>query len=176
MSKFWCRPFEFRHFVIRHYGIQQNNLAPWLPDVINPQMRKICRVLGCKMSVYVGNGHLEHFKAIWYILWPFGIRFELLVYFMTVWYSLRPFGVYLFSRFGKLHQKIWQPLFLSKHSNDFPSTTCAQRFFLGAWLDKDAFWAGLPDFSLWNIPKRKIYAKLPSNIPNCHTLFQTAVK
>jgi hypothetical protein len=39
-------------------------------------------------------GHLEHFTAIWYILWPFGNL-------VVIWY--------IFPRFGILCQKIWQP-------------------------------------------------------------------
>jgi hypothetical protein len=30
--------------------------------------------------------------------------------------------------------------------------------------------AGLPDFSWYKIPKRKIYAKLPRTIPNVHKI------
>jgi hypothetical protein len=39
-------------------------------------------------------GHLEHFTAIWYILWPIGNL-------VVIWY--------IFPRFGILCQKIWQP-------------------------------------------------------------------
>jgi hypothetical protein len=33
---------------------------------------------------------------------------------------------------------------------------------------------GLPDFSLFNIPKRGKYTDLPVNVPNCGNIFQMA--
>jgi hypothetical protein len=38
----------------------------------NPNLGKFWRVLQWKMLVYF-NGHLVYFRAIWYILWTFGI-------------------------------------------------------------------------------------------------------
>jgi hypothetical protein len=35
---------------------------------------------------------------------------------------------------------------------------------------------GVPDFSLYNIPKRRKYTKFPQNIPNSHKIYQMAVK
>jgi hypothetical protein len=46
----------------------------------------------------------------------------------------------------------------------------------GRWKVATTFGAGLPDFSLSNIPKRKKYTKLPQTIPKGHKLYQMAVK
>jgi hypothetical protein len=37
---------------------------------------------------------LIYVKAIWYILWSFGIFYVYLVYFMSIWYILWLFGIY----------------------------------------------------------------------------------
>jgi hypothetical protein len=36
--------------------------------------------------MYLFFGHLEYITAIWYILWPFGIFYDYLVYFITIWW------------------------------------------------------------------------------------------
>jgi hypothetical protein len=60
-------------------------------------------------DVAILYGNLVYFKAIWYILWPFGIFCDHLVYFVTIWYILWPFGIFYgylvyFSGFGMLYQ------------------------------------------------------------------------
>jgi hypothetical protein len=37
---------------------------------------------------------LAYFKAIWYILWHFGIFYGNLAYFMAIWYILWQFGTF----------------------------------------------------------------------------------
>jgi hypothetical protein len=102
-------------------------LAPGLPDgnifkPKNPNMGKLRSVLQWKIRV--------KFKAIWYILLPFGIFYCHLVhfiaiwciychlvYFIAIWYILLPFGIYIivvilayFFPFWYVGQiKIWQP-------------------------------------------------------------------
>jgi hypothetical protein len=44
------------------------------------------------------------FLAIRYILWPFDIFYEYLVYYMAIWYNMWPFGT--FDRFFLLCTKI----------------------------------------------------------------------
>jgi hypothetical protein len=46
-------------------------------------------------NVGICYGHLEHFTAIWYILWPFGNVVVIWLYFFPFWYIVS--------------RKIWQP-------------------------------------------------------------------
>jgi hypothetical protein len=63
----------------------------------NPNLGNFWRVLQLKILVFVFNGHLVHFTAIWYILRQFGIIYGHLVHFFPHW--------------NFVPRKIWQPCF-----------------------------------------------------------------
>jgi hypothetical protein len=65
-------------FIIFSGGLRQGCQTAYF-QTRNPDLGKFWRLLQWKMWIYVINGHLDYFKAIWYILWT-------LVYFMVIWY------------------------------------------------------------------------------------------
>jgi hypothetical protein len=56
---------------------------------------KIFRASDLKMLLHIFYGHLEYFKNIWDILWPFGTYCAHLVHFFLFWYHTP--------------REIWQP-------------------------------------------------------------------
>jgi hypothetical protein len=48
-------------------------------------------------DVGIFHSHLVYFRAIWYILWPFGIYCDHLAYFMVI--------LYIFPRFGMFNEE-----------------------------------------------------------------------
>jgi hypothetical protein len=102
----------------------------------NPNLGQFWRALKWKMLVY--------FKAIWNILRPIGI---FIWPFVIQW----SFGVY-FSRFGILyHEKSGNPA-----SDPLKFTIYGGNVKAGPNSER-----GLPEFSWYNIPKRKKYTKKP---------------
>jgi hypothetical protein len=60
-----------------------------------------------KIPIWVNFGVTCN-KWCWLILWPFGLFYCNYENFISIWHTLRSFW-YIFSRFGMLYQKIWQP-------------------------------------------------------------------
>jgi hypothetical protein len=50
-------------------------------------------------------------EICWYILWPFGILHDHLVYVMAIWYTLHSFGIF-FPFWFIVPRKIWQPWYV----------------------------------------------------------------